>query len=742
MSEPLEMNVDFEMSDTEMNLEADMNCNIEVPLPIASATQLGGIKVGENLSIADDGTLSAEASPVAVDDTLAIAGAAADAKKTGDEISGLKEELTDATGVTLKTGWQTGKRIATNTNPISFTPDTHSAWSCIVVDCAEGDVFTLTAKGNTSTYRIYCFTKNDGAVVEVPTSNLDWTKHKLVTPTGATKLVCNSLTSVSYKLYSGIMLGDEIEQIEEKLAYGVTTKYTDSTELVATAVSPIDLDDITTPGNYYISAESVPYITNLPNQAYGRLTVMTLSAAARIVQIYTQAGSGVWTFIRGVASISPLTFGEWRKIAMTSDVEEMAKYNSILIHAFTTQKAETTVNGITYTIVDGVVTLTGTATAKTLVNLEGSATSVPSWITNGKFYVNIHKTAIDNVEVMIDTYKSGLADEHLFASGISGYFSVGDVTQYSGIIIRLNIPKGASVSNTISLEILSAPPNSEIERKKPTKMRFMQYNCGHYNMGHQVHYDDPSERDVYYLTDENYEDILNSYKRIFGDYQPDIIGVEEAENSVIVKNGDTTETTVNLNTALYTPLYPHGFFTGTKSALSLKSKYPYQSAKSAQIDYEYTYDGTTKSAHINVVYTLYIINNVKIAVVVTAFPPSDNALSAPENLLKKEGAYNAVSEMLADDDNAIIICDANADPQTLDTIMQDVTGMHSYNRAMGSYFPNTDTYESDNNHQRAQIDNLFYKGTSIQLVNFKSLMTEYENLASDHVPVYADFLIT
>jgi hypothetical protein len=62
MSEPLEMNVDFETSDTEMNMETDMNCNIKVPLPIASATQLGGIKVGENLSIAADGTLSAEGS--------------------------------------------------------------------------------------------------------------------------------------------------------------------------------------------------------------------------------------------------------------------------------------------------------------------------------------------------------------------------------------------------------------------------------------------------------------------------------------------------------------------------------------------------------------------------------------------------------------------------------------------------------------------------------------------------------
>lgn len=62
MSEPLEMNVDFETSDTEMNMEADMNCEVVTPLRPATETTLGGIKVGENLSIAPDGTLSAEAS--------------------------------------------------------------------------------------------------------------------------------------------------------------------------------------------------------------------------------------------------------------------------------------------------------------------------------------------------------------------------------------------------------------------------------------------------------------------------------------------------------------------------------------------------------------------------------------------------------------------------------------------------------------------------------------------------------
>lgn len=43
---------------TQVNIEQDER---EYHLPIASATQLGGIKVGENLSIEEDGTLNAEA---------------------------------------------------------------------------------------------------------------------------------------------------------------------------------------------------------------------------------------------------------------------------------------------------------------------------------------------------------------------------------------------------------------------------------------------------------------------------------------------------------------------------------------------------------------------------------------------------------------------------------------------------------------------------------------------------------
>ena len=56
---------------TEVNIEQDER---EYHLPIASATQLGGIKVGDNLTIESDGTLNAEATeyqlPTASSDTL------------------------------------------------------------------------------------------------------------------------------------------------------------------------------------------------------------------------------------------------------------------------------------------------------------------------------------------------------------------------------------------------------------------------------------------------------------------------------------------------------------------------------------------------------------------------------------------------------------------------------------------------------------------------------------------------
>ena len=65
---------------TEINIHRDIpNVNIETAirnyhLPIASATELGGIKVGENLSIEEDGTLNANPAgyrlPVATSDTL------------------------------------------------------------------------------------------------------------------------------------------------------------------------------------------------------------------------------------------------------------------------------------------------------------------------------------------------------------------------------------------------------------------------------------------------------------------------------------------------------------------------------------------------------------------------------------------------------------------------------------------------------------------------------------------------
>ena len=137
----------------------------------------------------------------------------------GDDVSALKSAFEDVTGATLiDTGWNKGKRIATVNDPVTFALVTRSDHDCIVVDCAEGDVFTLTGKATNADYRLYCFTKTDGTIVKKPSSNLTWTDHRLETPANATKLIVNTLNSVDYKLYRGFMLDDEINLTKTEIS--------------------------------------------------------------------------------------------------------------------------------------------------------------------------------------------------------------------------------------------------------------------------------------------------------------------------------------------------------------------------------------------------------------------------------------------------------------------------------------------------------------------------------------------
>ena len=422
-------------------------------------------------------------------------------------------------------------------------------------------------------------------------------------------------------------------------------------------------------------------------------------------------------------------------------LDELAGYNSAPIRLYDDVTREGTVHGITYSIQNGVVTLSGTATANAYLEFEGSINSIPGWVRNGRYYARIEKAVEDEVKYQLMHYVSSGTSAASFVSAVSsGYFEVAGIDNYEGVISRLKIAKGLTVDNTIKVSILSAIPNEDLSREEtagsPTKVRLMQYNLGKFNMGQ------PLDASYHFLTTANCDSVLNNYKALFGDVQPDMIGFEEYESAATAKGVDGAEDrAVNLNTELFNRLYPtQSAMYGALSKGILKSKYPLLDSANKILDYTYTYDGVDYSGTFHVIYAHARIAGREIALVVNAFPNSVDGYPDERNLLLKEAHYQAVVDLLADDEIAFIICDANAGPTVFPTILEDVLIPAGYNSAHGSYFPWQTTWESIKSGKTNAIDNILYKGP-VQLVNFKVLWDARAGLASDHAPVYADFLI-
>lgn len=153
---------------------------------------------GPQIVSATEAWLAAHITPTtpAVDDTLSISGAAADAKVTGDRISDLKEDI--------------NKDIATfnGSDPITYdhkdayiklndaTADvtnfqTLSGYECTVVSCTPGDLFNITAQGQNAT-RAYAFVSSNGTIIEVANANVTLTNKLAIAPAGSAYFVSNN----------------------------------------------------------------------------------------------------------------------------------------------------------------------------------------------------------------------------------------------------------------------------------------------------------------------------------------------------------------------------------------------------------------------------------------------------------------------------------------------------------------------------------------------------------------------
>lgn len=429
-----------------------------------------------------------------------------------------------------------------------------------------------------------------------------------------------------------------------------------------------------------------------------------------------------------------------------NDVQnEIDSYNSGLVKKYKKNKSNTTVDGITYNINNGVIHYEGTATDNIFIELEGNTSTIPSWVKNNRYYAKLTKTNPDETRYQLSAYETDQPTKLYCSSRISTYFTIDNIENKNGVISRIWIPRGETVNNDIKIEILTSIPNNEIETPNEStacKIRIMQYNIGKFNMGQTL------SEEYRYLTPSNYQEIFDNYKKLFGHIQPDIIGIEEFENTITLSDG---ETTISTNDLIFNKLYPYKKeHTDIISKRSLKSKFKLVSSASKAFDYSYIYNGVTVNDSILCIYGKIEIYNKIITVVTTAL----NGGANDESEIKRQYQLKAIMDFFENDDYVFIVCDANNAGHNLPYTYEDTVTSgnllnhtavfpNGYDSSMGSYFPWTKTYKSFNiSGKYAAIDNIFYKDNGkIKIVNFEALFNERENLASDHAPVYADFLL-
>lgn len=144
-----------------------------------------------------------------IDATLSVAGKAADAKKTGDEISSLKEDLNIITGnsaIPMTEGY-----IATSSTYVDVTEVYDSIIAKhAVVNVAPGEVYTINAQG-TSPARAYAIIDATGILIENAGDSALAQNRLVVIPSNGDKLIINDVGG--YTSYRGTLLTATVNNV-------------------------------------------------------------------------------------------------------------------------------------------------------------------------------------------------------------------------------------------------------------------------------------------------------------------------------------------------------------------------------------------------------------------------------------------------------------------------------------------------------------------------------------------------
>lgn len=147
----------------------------------------------------------------------------------------------------------------------------------------------------------------------------------------------------------------------------------------------------------------------------------------------------------------------------------LVNHNSINVLEQTTKnQASTSYNGTTYTITDGVwsvTTGTGTTSANFTRKIFESLSVLPDWFTPGKtIYIRLNKTgSMDSMRLVIYPAYNGAVDSTaLVDTRVDMTYTVPSDYTGSGLVVRLFASKNVTLSGTVFPEFLQALGNDEL----------------------------------------------------------------------------------------------------------------------------------------------------------------------------------------------------------------------------------------------------------------------------------------
>ena len=550
------------------------------------------------------------------------------------------------------------------------------------------------------------------------------------------------------------VVGDALDNLSASLSLNIqkNTILLDGSE---------NLDALRTAGNYYINtaaaASSLFNNSSLPEKAAGRFSVMYTSNSSWVSQVFIPNGSGKKSFyIRKWDNINNVWL-DWD--VFDQYPFDFMQTNSYSFNPELRDVAETTAADITYSITDNIITASGTASSNAHINIYGATNKIPDWLVVGqKYYVELNKSNLtDDLQISVNAYDSdGLFIKAFFQSNEDGSFIIDSLTGVNGIIVRYRVPRGGTADGTASVKFLSAPSNKKLAETStaPVHIRIMQNNIGKFNMGSSL------SGTYHRFNTDNEDELLNNYRKVFTQYQPDFISIEEYEDfvDVYVPDTQTIDHRVDLDDELYDRLYPNiaADSTSYTSRLALLSKYEIIDSKRVSVPFTYEYEEIEHSASGSIRLTHVNIENKIIAIVTTALVPTSGD---PEGIPMRAAMLQEIINMLVEDKYAFIALDANnggdntgGDTSTAPSIAEgndiytDVLLPNGYQSAQGSYLPWEMTYYSPRSYKKNCIDNIYYKDNGHVVFNGTEVLSSWYNLddnllASDHIPVIGDFTL-